>query len=526
MSPGGNIKRGAFTIALGTLVTRILGLIRDITIAALFNRFFTDAFFVAFTIPNVLRYLVGEGAFTMAFVPVFTEVLNKDGEKEGRRFVGSVCGYLLIILLFLITIGIIFTPWIVKLYSYGFKSVPGKLEITAYLTRIMFPFLLFMSLSALSMGILNSLNHFATPAFAPVLLNISIIFCAFLLRAPLSKYGIPAITSLAIGVLIGGFLHLLIQVPPLIRKKYFILPNLSLSSHLKKMGKLLMPAIIGVSIYQIDILVSRLFASLLKEGSVTYLYYSIRLTELPQGIFIMAIATATLPTLSKLYAENNNKGLVEVYNATLKSSLFIAIPAAIGLFSLSLPIINVLFQRGKFTFTDSILTSHALYYLSPSIIFIAIVRQTTPLFYTLRDSKTPVKGSAINLIVYITTAYILMHYLEHKGIALGITLASMCHCGYFIIKIKQRIPELNLKSLLIFVLKVGLSAIIMGCCGKLLSSYLDWSISNSIKNGIILILIIIASIVVYFLIATILRLKEAEKILLLIKERFSKKSKK
>lgn len=515
-----NVTRGAFTVALGTGASRVLGLIRDMIIVALFSRFDTDAFFVAFTIPNVLRRLVGEGALTIAFIPVFTDEWYSGSEKRGKEFIANISGVLFVALVILTAIGIVFAPWIVTAYSYGFSDTPGKLELTIKLTQIMFPYLLFMGLSALFMGVLNTMNHFFAPAFAPVMLNLSFIVCAFLLPPVMIFFGLPPIASLGFGVLLGGLLNLAVHFPPMKKLNLIVKPSFDYKSPpVKRTMKLLAPAIIGIAIYQIDILISRLFASFLPEGSVTYLYNSIRLTELPQGLFIMAMATATLPSLSRAKVEGDYDKLNKTYLYSITTALFIAIPAAIGLMALAQPIINVLFQRGEFTSIDTVATASSLKYLSISLIFVALIRQTVPLYYALEDSKTPVKGSFINLAFYISSSIILMKYLLHSGIALGITIATAVQVIYIFWKLKKKLPQIQLKPIFNSIVKFLILGVPMGLISWGLSFFGNWNENNLIINLPVLFISLFIGMGFYLGFSYLLKFPELHEILKVFKRK-------
>jgi len=291
------VTKAAGVVGSATLLSRIFGFIRDVVIAWFFGAgLVSDAFFVAFRIPNLLRRLFAEGSLSAAFIPVFTEYLTKRGKDEAFRMARSAIRLLSVLLVAITVAGILLSPIVIRLIAPGFVTSPEKYSLTVFLTRIMFPYIFFIGLVALCMGILNALGHFAAPALAPVFLNISIIGSVFLIAPHMAD----PVAGIAIGVLIGGFLQLALQVPFLIKKGFYFWQKTNMyHSGLKKVGLLMVPTIFGSAVYQINILVGTLLASLLAHGSVSYLYYADRLVQFPLGIFAIAMATAVLPTLSR-----------------------------------------------------------------------------------------------------------------------------------------------------------------------------------------------------------------------------------
>jgi putative peptidoglycan lipid II flippase len=278
-------------------------MVRDMVIAAVFSAWATDAFFIAFTIPNVLRRLFGEGSLNAAVVPVYTELGVKGTEEEQARFVRALLGAWLTILILVSIVGVLAAPWIVRLYAWGFSVDIEKLDLTILLVRIMFPYILFMGLVALSMGILNVHGRFFVPAFSPFFWNLAMIVTAVSLAPMLEQRGIEPVVSIAVGVLLGGLLQVIWQLPALAKVGRVVFPSLNLRHpQLLKVFKLMLPMTLGFGLYQIDILLSRLFASFLPEGSVSYLYYGMRLIDLPQAVFLLAIGSAVMPQLSRAAA--------------------------------------------------------------------------------------------------------------------------------------------------------------------------------------------------------------------------------
>jgi putative peptidoglycan lipid II flippase len=509
------IIRRAGIVGGATFLSRILGLARDIILGALFGKWSLDAFFIAFTIPNTLRRLLGEGALTVTFIPVFTDHIEHKGKREARKFVAASLGLLLIVLICLSTLGVIFTSIIVKGFAYGFKAAPLKFELTVLLTRIMFPYILLTGLLALSMGILNTLGRFAAPAFSPVLLNLSIIFSAIFISPRLSVVGIPSIVGIAAGVMLGGVLQLCLQVPFLIREKMFLLPRISLRHPgVKRTLKLMVPALFGIAIYQINIMLSRLFASFLEEGSVTYLYFAQRLIEFPLGIFVLALATATLPLLSLQKSRQQTSNFMKTLDYSLRLTFFLATPALLGLIILGEPILSVLFQRGKFTWQTTQAVAKALIPLAIGLWPIAGIRQIVAVYYAIQDMKTPVKVAAINLIIYTGLCIIFMKLLGYPGIALSISLAAFCQFFHLIFLLPRAVGQsLWIKSLLKSVFKSVICGVIMVITCIFLRPYGLWHQGgNSLKNWLLLIIIIILGTLVYFVSAIILKSPEIKEL--------------
>lgn len=415
-----------------------------------------DAFYVAFRIPNLLRRLTAEGALTIAFVPIFTEYLRKS--KNDARMVASIVFTYLSIILVLITIfGIVFAPWIVKVLAYGFTDEPGKIELTIYLTRLMFPYIILISLVALAMGILNSLKHFAAPAASPVVLNIGIIFGAIVL----SRYFDMQVTGAAIGVLLGGICQLLLQIPNL--KREGMLPYFSLKLHpaLKGLLLLMIPSAIGAAVYQLNVLVVTFLASFLKEGSVSYLWYADRVTEFPLGIFGIAVATVTLPTLSDHISQKNMSSFKDTMNYSLRFSFLISIPSTAALYLLSFPIVKVLFQRGRFDDATAVATAFALQFFALKIPFVSAVRNLVPGFFAMRDAKTPVYVSAIVVVVNAMFALVLMKSLSYAGLALALALSSIVNFAVLLYLFRKKVGLIGGRRLALSIFKTSIATIVM-----------------------------------------------------------------
>ena len=435
------VAKAAGIVGSATFLSRIFGFVRDVVIAWFFGAgLASDAFFVAFRIPNLLRRLFAEGSLSISFIPVFTDYLTTVGKEEAFELAASAVRVLSILLVIAALIGILLSPLIISVMAPGFIDSPEKFDLTVLLTRIMFPYVFFICLVALSMGILNALGHFAAPALAPVFLNLAMIASVFLI-SPHTKH--PAI-GLAIGVLIGGFLQLALQVPFLIQKGvYFWKKTALIHPGLRRIGKLMLPAVFGAAVYQINILIGTLLASLLAEGSVSYLYYADRLVQFPLGIFAVATATAVLPSLSRQASANDFAALKDTFAYSIRLVFYITVPAMVGLIILREPIVALLFKRGAFDAATARLTASAVLYYGVGLWAFSAVRIVVSTYYALQDTRTPVKIAVISLIANIILGIILMGPMHHNGLALATSLASMLHLTILVWILKRRLGGLD-----------------------------------------------------------------------------------
>lgn len=511
------VTRAAGIVGIFTFLSRILGLVRDILIASFFGSGMSaDAFFVAFRIPNLLRRLFAEGSFSVSFIPVFTEYLQNRSRDEAFLLARVVLTFLVLILTIITILGIIFSPLIVRIIAPGFGGMGEKYALTVLLTRIMFPYIFLVSVFALFMGILNSLKHFAAPAMAPVFLNLSMI-AALVFLAP--SMGTPTV-GLAIGVIGGGILQLALQIPFLMDKGLSFAPKWNLwHPALKKIGMLMLPTIFGSAIYQINQLVGTLLASLLREGSVSYLYYADRLVQFPLGVFAIAISTAVLPSLSREAADGDLVRLKETLSHALRLTMFITIPAMIGLIVLRQPIIRLLFQRGAFDSDTTKMTAQALLYYSLGLWAFAALRVFVSAFYSLQDTKTPVKVAVVAMLANIVFSLILMGPLKHGGLALALSLASTLQLCMLIFLLRKRLGGIDGRVVMGSMVRCFLSSLVMGLCIYLLAlKLLAGSITRDIFTLALGILIIVcAGFVVYFISAKVLGSKELSSLIKALK---------
>jgi len=460
MKENSRVIKAAGVVGAATLFSRILGYLRDAVIAWYFGAgHSTDAFIAAFRIPNLLRRLFGEGAIGNAFIPVLTDYLTEEGQDEGLRLARSALLVMSILLVVLSILGILLAPVIVKVIAPGFFESPGKIPLTITLTRIMFPYIFFIGLVALCMGILNAFGHFAAPALAPVLLNLAMI-CAVIFICP---YLSNPVTGLAIGVIIGGVLQLGLQLPFMIRKGLFLRTKSKIfHPGLKKIAALMPPIIFGGAVYQINVLVGGLLASLLKEGSVSYLYFADRLVQFPLGIFAIAAATAVLPSLSRQAAINDLDALKDTFGHAVRLIIFLTIPSMVGLIILREPIVALLFQRGEFSSHATQLTARALLYYAMGLGAFSAVKIVAATFFALKDTRTPMIMALVSILANLVLGIILMRPMAHGGLALATSLASILNLGLLVHALRSKLGSLGWRSIMRSAFTASLGAVIMG----------------------------------------------------------------
>ena len=432
-----HIARRAATVGGATLVSRVLGFVRDlITAATLGAGLFADAFFVAFRIPNLLRSLFAEGSLTLAFIPAFSRVRAEEGEARAQEMARSVLAWLLSILTVITLLAMYFAPELTGLIAPGFARNPELLDTTASLLRICFPFIIFISGVGLCMGILNALDHFFAPAFAPCLLNIG--FITFALAG--WRLGLNVAYCLAWGVLASGLAQWLFLQPFLARLGFaWRGPWRWFDPAVVRMGRLMLPSVFGSAVYQINLLLGTLLASFLPVGSISYLYYADRLVQFPVGVFGLAVSTAALPSLSRLCAEGRMDEFSGVVRSAMRLSLFISLPAMAGLIALAGPLIGLLFGRGAFGPEAIQATSTALVAYGVGLPAIALVRPLVGAFYALDDTRTPVLVAALCVGVNVLLGWGLMHFLSHAGLALAVSVASFMNVALLSWLLKRRV---------------------------------------------------------------------------------------
>lgn len=471
-----HITKAASIVGFATFFSRVMGYLRDMVVAGAFGAgMMTDAFFVAFRIPNMLRRFLAEGSLVISIVPVFTEYITLKTKEETDHLIKVTFTFFFIILIAISSLGIIFSPQIIKLIAPGFVKSPAMLKLAILLNRIMFPYLFFVGLVALSMGILNSYKHFFAPSFAPVFLNLSMIGAVIFF----SPYFSPPIIAVSLGVIAGGILQVLFQIP-FLRMKGIGFGFRFQFSHpaLKRIGLLMLPMAFGATVYQINIFVSTFLASILPVGSISYLYYADRLVEFPLGIFGIALGDVILPFMSSQVARKDYRSLMKTLSYALRLMLFITLPCMVGLIVLRVPILSLLFQRGEFSYSDTLNTAQALLYYTLGLWAFAGIRIVVSTFYSLQDTKTPVKIAALAVLINVLISLILMHPLKHGGLALATSIAASVNLIILLSILRKRFGQIGMKRIIISGLKIFMSSMMMGMTVYLICPRNIWNLSG------------------------------------------------
>ncbi|MBF0380370.1 MAG: murein biosynthesis integral membrane protein MurJ [Magnetococcales bacterium] len=509
--------RAVGTISFFTLLSRILGFVRDVVIARIFGAGMgADAFFVALKLPNFLRRLFAEGAFSTAFVPVFSDYLKEGDDDATKEAVKAVFTSLTTVLVVVVGIGQIAMPLIIWIIAPGFTDDPEKYQLTVDMTRITFPYIFFISLVALAGGILNSYHRFALPAFTPLLLNITMIIGALYI-APLME---RPIIGLAIGVLLGGVAQLAIQLPAL--KKIGVSFSFRWNwQHpaIKRILLLMGPSLLGVSVAQINLLFDIFLASWLREGSISYLYYADRLVEFPLGLIGIAMGTAILPALSAKASSGDSEGLRADLDFGLRLVLIINIPATVGLLVLREPILSLLFERGAFDQEATLLTAQALFAYGLGLAAFSAVKVLAPAYYAMKDTKTPVRIAIICMVSNMVLNIILMFPLQHAGLALATTIAAFLNAILLLRGLEKKVGYRPGKQFIKTMFKTLLASGVL--CGYLyLAKTAYWhSPSQTLEKTMILLPIIAVGIVLYVLVGRLMRIEEIQSLSTLLRRK-------
>lgn len=507
---------GAAALMSGlTMISRVLGYVRDALIAFVLGAsHFADSFFVAFRVANFLRRLVGEGATAQSIVPVLTRA-KLDDKKDMLSLVSLIFTFFAIALLVLTGLAMFFTPELVSLMAPGFEELSDKHDITVSITRLMFPYMFFIGLMAIAMGVLNTYKHFTMPALSPILLNISMIsFAVYILVSGKTEVG--ALYSLAWAVLVGGLLQFLIQLKPL--KDLGLLPRPSFKfndDRLKEILILMGPAVMAVGVYQLNIFVTMRFASYLPEGSVSYLYYASRLIELPLGVFAVALAGAMLPNLSRSAGLNDTAALKSDFSVSLKMLCFVMVPSMVGLMALSYPIVEVLFQRGRFESTDTLMTTKVLLFYAIGIVPVALSRVYVSLFYALKDARTPLYGAILSFAANLLFCKLFYESMGVTGLAFAATLAALINYYFLFFSFKLRYGTFDYAVMKTF-LKSAAVSLLMGA----LVYYGEVSIYSNLQSitakVIFLISAVLVGLIIYVGGSSLMKIEEYK----VIKNRF------
>ena len=506
------ISHAAGLVSAGTLISRILGFVRDMLLARWFGTSISaDAYYVAFRIPNMLRELLAEGAMSAAFVPVFTEYLSKKSKHDAARLVRATFTILFLLLTLVVVLGMVFTPLIVGIVAPGFLRSPETFQLTVLFTRIMFPFILLISLSALAMGILNSTGHFVAPAISSAVFNVVHIGCVL----GSSLVGPALVYGAALGVVVGGIAQLAIQLPAIYREGFLFRierPIWPFHPGVKQIGQLMLPATLGLSVTQINLFVNTVIASYLAPGSVSYLYYSTRLLHFPLALFAIALSTVILPTLSTQAAKGEKKALVETFSFGLRLIFFITFPAMVGLMVLRQPIVHLLFEHGAFDAMATEKTADALFFYTTGIWALAGTRILVSLFYALQDTRTPTIVGMITVCVNIPLNLLLMYPLKHNGLALATALSGIFQFFMLLCLIRKKIglPYIAMKQVGLSHLKATVASlgIVFPCL--FISRLSLWHVGGTswVMKGVMLAAGITTGVGLYFLIQRWLKSEE------------------
>ena len=476
-SPSTRLVKSAGIIGTATLTSRLLGLVRDQMLAYLFGAGNAmDAFNVATRIPNLMRDLFAEGAMSSAFVPTFTRRLTQWGKADAWRLGNQLLNALIAATGVIVVAGIIWTEPLARLLAGAYADVPGKLELTVLLTRILLPFLTLVAAAAALMGMLNSLNQFFTPALSPAMYNVGIIASAVLLVPIMPWFGVDPIVAIAIGALMGGVGQVALQLPALYRAGFRYRIGLDpTDSGLREILRLMGPGTLAGAAVQINLLVNMVLATGQGTGAVSWLGYAFRVMYLPIGLFGVSIAAAALPTVSRHAAHDDFIGMRSTVSRALRLMLMLNVPATVGLITLSDPIVGLIFERGSFTAADTTATAAALLFYSPGLIGYSAVRIAVPAFYALGNSLTPAFVSMGSVLLNIVLNLILVNVIGYRGLALGASIAALVNAVTLLALLGRRLDGLDFRRLLTAFIKVVCASLIMGLA---VATSHEWLVAN------------------------------------------------
>lgn len=492
-----NLLKSLAAVSSITMVSRVLGFVRDTLVARIFGAgMATDAFFIAFKLPNLLRRVFAEGAFSQAFVPILAEYKAQQGEEATRTFVAYVAGLLTLMLAVVTLIGVLAAPVMIWITAPGFADTPEKFKLTSDLLRVTFPYILLISLSSFVGAILNTWNRFSVPAFTPTLLNVSqIVFALFL-----TPYFNPPIMVLAWGVLAGGLAQLLYQLPHLKKIGMLVLPRLDLRNSgalrvMKQMG----PAILGVSVSQISLIINTIFASFLAAGSVSWMYYADRLMELPSGVLGVALGTILLPTLAKTYANKDRHEYSRILDWGLRLCFVLVLPCSLALALLAEPLTVALFQYGKFGAFDAAMTQRALVAYAVGLLGIILIKVLAPGFYAQQNIRTPVKIAIFTLVATQVLNLLFISHLQHAGLALAISGGACMNAGLLFWQLRKQKMFEPQPGWAVFLGKLVIAVLAMSAALLGVMHYMPaWSDGSMPERFLRLGLLVGTGVVVYF----------------------------
>ena len=506
------LARSAGLIGIATMMSRVLGLARDVVYAWLFGAGDQmDAFNVAFRIPNLVRDLFAEGAMTAAFVPTFTRYLTVRGRDQAWRLGNLVLTTLILVTAIVVTFGIVLAVPITTLFAGEYAAVPGKLPLTVQLTRLMFPFLTLVAVAVAFMGMLNSLRHFFVPALSPAMFNVGAILGALAFVPLMPALGLHPTAGLAFGTLLGGLLQAAVQWPSLRREGFRFRPMLDLRDPgLREVLVLMGPGTVGLAAVQINAFVNTVLATGQGTGAVSWLNYAFRLMYLPIGLFGVSIATAAMPTIAAMAARDDHAGMRDTVSSGLRMMLMLNVPATVGLVALATPIVSLVFERGHFTAADTPATAAALMFYAPGLLGYSAVKIASPTFYALRDSRTPVLISALSIGVNVVLNLTLVRVLGYRGLALGTALSALLNAGVLLALLRRRLHGLDGARILVALAKISVASALMAAAAVATQRGLDvvWQGRGFVHHAVQLLAAILAGLAVLGASARLLDIRE------------------
>jgi putative peptidoglycan lipid II flippase len=526
----GQILKSASAIALVTVISRICGYLRDQRVALLLGTSpVADSFVLAFRVPNLIRRMAGEGSLGASLIPVFTGYLRDKPRQEAWAFAQKAFWDLAILLAVTAFLGSVFSKQVIYIFTI-FGGSAAQWNLAVYLNRIIFPCVFFIGLSALAGAILNSFHVFALPAATPIFFNLAIIACSTgvvyrpILRWAPEQFRTPAV-ALAAGILLGAFLQLAIQIPALVRRGMKFPFELSFRDPgVQKVGRLMVPAFFGMGVYQVNLVVDMVFAAShrMPSGSITSLYVADRVMQLVLGSYAIAVSTALLPTMSHQVARGEFDEMKRTFRFSLRVVSFIAIPAAVGLILLRQPIIQVLFQHGKFVAESTALTARALFYYSLGLPAFAGIKLIAPMYYSTQDTLTPARIGAyslgLNVVLNGFFLLFLFRYLSNGGPALASSLAAYFNFGLLFLVFRRRYGQLGSRSVIASLSKMAISAVAMAAACFVALRFSGFSSAEHLLSQVVLLVaMILVSVAVYFGLAWLLRCQELSELLLLFR---------
>lgn len=453
----------AGVVALGTLVSRLLGLGRDMALAALFSRAATDAWLIAWQLPNLLRQVLAEGAVQTAVLPVLSQIKEREGDEAAERFFRAMRGLSLFLLIIVSLLGVLFAPFLVDLFASGFRARPGQFQRTVHLTRWVFPYIFLMGTAALGVAALNTYRRFVVTSFAPGLLNVSFLVFSIALPGWLGAHGHERILAMAFGGLAGGALQVVAQWPSLKAIGYLKPPSLEWNHPgVREAFRRLAPTLLGMGVYFVDVMVGKRMLSELDEGSVTYFSYAMRLCDFSQGIFVMALSSATLPSLASFVGRGEMDEVAKTLAFSLRLALFVGLAAAVGSAMLAEPIVALVFERGHFSASDTTETGRAFVAQGIGIFLVAGVRQLVIVFFALGKTAVPVYVAVVDLLVFFALGMGLREHFGHVGVSLAVTGARVTQFTLLWFALRRYLPTMHGAEVLGSFAKSAFAALVAG----------------------------------------------------------------